>query len=482
MIFIQKVSEAKLRLNAPKDVLLNISEQLEFYVPGYKYTPKYRSGMWDGKIRLLNSYNGLAPAGLVFRIADMLEDMGLEYEIDPSYMTDPKIPENIAEIVAKKSGTTFVPHDYQIEAVYESIANKRRLIISPTGSGKSFTTFLLNKYFEFSKIATLVIVPRKALAKQMSTDYIDYQGHADGIHTIIGGVEKDTDALTVITTWQSIQNQPPEWFQRFGAVIVDEAHEAKATSLSKILDMCVGVKYRIGLTGTTDDEIPNELTLEGHFGPKITVAETWELIDRGVLADLTIKVLHLNYDDDTRFAVSKIRNFADEKVFIKNHKNRNKLIAGLAASQAGNMLVLVEHRDQLDELVKITKKITNREIFIIHGGVKIKEREKIRKDIESKDNIILFATFGSFSVGSNVKKLDKCILATSFKSKIRVLQSIGRTLRKGNGSDSAVVYDPADDMTYDGKPNFTFVHAKGRIEHYIKGKLRWEMIPVNIKT
>lgn len=145
------------------------------------------------------------------------------------------------------------------------------------------------------------------------------------------------------------------------------------------------------------------------------------------------------------------------------------------------MLVLVEHREHLDKLVELTEKKTQRPIFIIHGGIPVKKREEIRKNIESMDDVILFATFGSFSVGSNVKKLDKCILATSFKSKIRVLQSIGRTLRKGNGSDTATVYDIADNLSHNGKPNFTYLHSQSRIEHYVKERMKWKTIKVKLK-
>lgn len=482
MIRIVKVSEAKLRLVASKEILVNVASHLEFYAVNYQHMSKYKSGAWDGKIRLLNSYNGLAPAGLAFHITELLDEMGHEYELDDGFSPDSSITEDIAVEIAKECGTSFEPREYQIDAVYEALHHRRRLILSPTASGKSFTLFLINKYLEMQDKKTLIIVPRIALAKQLSTDYIDYQGHNKGLHTITGGVKKDSNELTICSTWQSVINQPEEWFHQFDAIIVDEAHEAKAKSITTIMESAINAEYRIGLTGTTDDELPNELTLQGHFGGKVVVAETWQLIENGNLADLLIKLVNISYDEDTRRYSKKLRNFNDEKTFLKLHKGRNELISGLAASQKGNVLVLVEQRDQLEELIKLTKAKTNREIFVIHGDVPVTKREQIRVNIESKDDVILFATYGSFSVGSNIKKLDKCILATSFKSKIRVLQSIGRTLRVGNGSTSAVVYDIADDMTYEGVPNHTYRHARARVEHYIKGKLKWKQIDVSLTT
>ena len=218
------------------------------------------------------------------RAVEFLNDKGYDWDLEESEHygtpldTEPLIsPEAVAGYV-RSLGLPFKARDYQLRAIYQALKKNRRLLLSPTGSGKSLIIYALVRWHLGMDRQCLIIVPTVSLVEQLYKDFEQYGWKASAyVHKIMGGTEKYTDADVVISTWQSIYKESKKFFKRFDVVIGDEAHLYKAKSLSGILTKCHDAKYRVGLTGTLDGMHTHQLVLEGLFGKCERVTKTVDL-------------------------------------------------------------------------------------------------------------------------------------------------------------------------------------------------------------
>jgi superfamily II DNA or RNA helicase len=371
------------------------------------------------------------------------------------------------------------PRDYQVDAVYDALKYNRKLLISPTASGKSLMIYSIVRYFAERNQKILLVVPTTSLVEQMFKDFQDYGWNAeDYCHRIYSGREKTNAYPVVITTWQSIYKLPRNFYDEFDVVIGDEAHQFKSKSLVGIMTKMDNTKYRFGFTGTLDGTQTHKWVLEGLFGPSYKVTQTKELIDKGHLSKLQIKILILKHNPQ------EFENFEDEVQFIIGHPKRNNFIKNLALDLKGNTLVLFSrvetHGQPLYESINNSVK-EGRKVFYVHGGVDAEERERIREITETENNAIIVASYGTFSTGINIKNLHNVVFASPSKSRIRNLQSIGRVLRKGDNKTQAVLYDIADDCTKNSRKNYTLNHLIERVKIYNEENFNYEFIQVNLK-
>jgi superfamily II DNA or RNA helicase len=339
--------------------------------------------------------------------------------------------------------------------------------------------YSLVRYFTAANLKTLIIVPSISLVTQLFNDFVDYGWDAENYcHQVYAGEAKLSDMPVVITTWQSVYKLPKKYFDSYTAVIGDECHTFKAKSLTSIMTKLHEAKYRIGFTGTLDGTKTHRLVLEGLFGLSNKVTNTAELMKRGQLSDLKIKILVLKHEN-MRFS-----NYQDEMDYIVSHQKRNVFTRNLVRDLKGNTLVLFnyveKHGEPLYDLINSTIG-SERKVFFVHGGVEAEEREQIRQLTEQQNNCIIIASYGTFSTGINIKNLHNIIFASPSKSRIRNLQSIGRVLRKGENKSQAVLYDIADDFSKGNYNNYTLNHLKERIKIYNEENFNYEIIPVNIK-
>ena len=295
-----------------------------------------------------------------------------------------------------------------------------------------------------------------------------------------------------ISTWQSLVKQSKDWFSQFGLVLGDEAHNFKAQSLQTIMDKLVDCPYRFGFTGTiSSDSKVHRLVLEGVFGPVKRYVSTKELIDRGTVADFKIKALVLEHSTETRQLfkeglkkIDKKRIYHAERQFIINSDKRNNFIKNLVHSlENQNNLILFDLVEAHGKVLEPLLRKEGRILHFIHGDVSGEERERIRHEVENdplKRHDIL-ASSGTFSTGVNLKRIDNAIFATIGKSEIKVLQSIGRILRKGNGSDDATLYDIADNLSYGSFENYTLRHFRKRIEIYSAEEFDFQIYNIPMK-
>mgnify|MGYP001276094785 FL=1 len=288
-----------------------------------------------------------------------------------------------------------------------------------------------------------------------------------------------------ISTWQSIYQMPKKYFQQFGMVIGDEAHNFKAKSLTSILTKCTEARYRFGLTGTLDGTQTHKLVLEGLFGPHKNITTSKELIDRGDLANISIDIILLKHPVPARQLVSKFK-YQDEVDYIVTCDARNKFIKNLALDQKGNTLILFQFVEKhgeplfrmIDEAAKGLWGIGKRKVFFVSGKVPADIREEIRAITEIEKDAILVCSYGTFSTGVNIVNLHNIIFASPSKSQIRVLQSIGRGLRKSN--QDTKLYDITDDLHWKSKKNYTLNHSSERIKIYAKEKFKFKIHEVKL--
>ena len=485
MITIEKKNEVFLKVEGEQHIHKELSEHFQFEVPGAKFMPQYKKKVWDGKIRLYSPGTGEIYVGLYDYLLEYLDQKGYEYAIkDSKFFGIPNeeeeyvSPESVASFV-RSLGLPFKIRDYQLKALFTAIKQRRKLLLSPTGSGKSLIIYGLVRWHIKAEREILIIVPTVSLVSQLTQDFKDYGWKADHyVHQIMGGKERYVEAPVVISTWQSIYKEPKKFFERFDVIIGDEAHLYKAKSLSGILNKCHDARYRIGLTGTLDGMYSHQLVLEGLFGRCDRVTTTVDLMKKGQLTPLKVKCLLLQHGH------VPFDNYQQEMDYIVSHPKRNNLICNLAEDIGGNTLILFnyieKHGDPLWEMLN-TKVSKDRKIFFIHGGVDAVEREEARKICEQENNAIILASYGTFSTGINIRNLHNVIFASPSKSRVRNLQSIGRVLRKGDNKAQAVLYDIADDRSRGSRHNYTLRHLIERLKIYEEEKFDYEITKVNLR-
>ena len=485
MITISKKNEVYLRVEGEQHLHKELSEFFQFEVPGAKYMPQYKRRFWDGKIRLYSPGTGEIYVGLYDYLTDYLEEKGYEFTLKdskfyglPNEEEDYVTPEGIATFV-KHLRLPFKARDYQLKAIFQAIKQRRKLLLSPTGSGKSLIIYGLVRWHRAAKRNVLIIVPTTSLVSQLKQDFKDYGWNANAyVHEIMQGREKYTEKPVVISTWQSIYKEKKNFFERFDVVIGDEAHLYKAKSLTGILAKCHDVKYRVGLTGTLDGMQCHQLILEGLFGRCDKVTTTSDLMKKGQLTPLKVKICMLEHGH------VPFDSYHQEIDYLITHSKRNNFICNLAIDVSGNTLILFnyveKHGEPLWEMLN-SKVQEGTKVFFIHGGVDAVAREEARKICEQETNAIIIASYGTFSTGINIRNLHNVIFASPSKSRVRNLQSIGRVLRKGDNKAQAMLYDIADDCSRGQSYNYTFRHLIERMKIYDEEKFDYEVTKVSFK-
>lgn len=489
---IRKLNEANLHIECDYGCAQELNEFFSFFVPGHKFMPAFKRRVWDGKIRLFDTRSGELPAGLIYHLIKFFETRGYNFEpvrtaYGMPYEEEKPDPEHLLKFV-EKMGLPFKIRDYQFLAVMEGFKRRRAVLLSPTGSGKSLIIYTLLSYYlgylrgDSQTKRVLVIVPTTSLVEQMSADFASYGLPEKLVHKIYSGKERDTEAPIIVSTWQSIYKMPKTWFEQFGMVVGDECHGFKSKSLMQIMNKCTEAAYRFGTTGTLDGSQTHELVLQGLFGKIFKVTTTKALQDNDTLAPLQIKRLVLDYDEKTRREFGK-QTYQDEISFIVEHEKRNNFISNLTVDQTGNTLVLFNYVDRhgkpLYDLIS-SKVDEDRKVFFVSGQTDTSDREAIRGIVEKQKNAIIVASLGTFSTGINIRNLHNIIFASPSKSQIRVLQSIGRGLRKSEDGRECTLYDIIDNIEWGEQKNFALLHSWERKKIYEKEQFNMKTHRISI--
>ena len=482
-LVISKSNEVFLKINTEPHIDYELRDHFKFEVDGAKFMPQYRNKYWNGEIHLYDIRSKQIYVGLLDKIVQFCENYGYSYKFEDNkyYGTPYEENEHISYEGVKdymQSICSHQPRKYQVEGVFGALKHNRKLLISPTASGKSLMIYSLVRYYVDKGQKILLIVPTTSLVEQMYKDFEDYGWNVESYcHRIYSGREKSNDAPVTITTWQSVYKLDRSFFEEYNVVIGDEAHLFKSKSLISIMTKLHHAKYRFGFTGTLDGTQTHKWVLEGLFGPSYKVTRTDELMRQGHLSQLDIQCLVLKHKPQTFEA------YNDEIEYLISHEQRNKFITNLALDLKGNSLILYSrveaHGAVLYDKINNNKR-DDRKVFFIHGGIDAEERELVREITEKEKNAIIVASYGTFSTGINIKNLHNVIFSSPSKSRIRNLQSIGRVLRKGKDKVKAILYDIADDCSTKNRRNYTLNHLIERIKIYNEENFNYEIITIQL--
>lgn len=499
MVYLEKLNETYIVVHSEDDVARTLWERFSFFSDNYYFHPKFKEGIWDGKIRIFNMGQRTIYIGLLKQVVTQLEDMGEEYIIDPQLAesmvnTEEFVQESMGQLKSLKyysKGQELTVRDDQWSAIERSIRLKRSLNQCPTSFGKSLCIFAQVMHNIFNERRTLLIATQKSLVDQLAEDFRDYATDAEGncyfspskyIHTIYSGQVHSTSKPVVITTWQSLMRHDEDWLNQFDSIICDEAHGCKATQLRGILERASQVKYRTGWSGTFKGVKSFKMVLEGLVGPIKSIIDTKTLMDRGIVAQLKIHACYLQYSKEIRELISE-SDFREEEKFFETNKSKMKFTVGLVSGFTNSSLILVGHiahaKKLFDKLCKVNPK---RNLYIIHGQTifmrcgdgstkTFKSVEDVKPIIESDDDGIIVASFSYFSTGISIKNIHNIVFGSSTKSYTRVLQSIGRGLRVSATKKKIDLFDLVDEATTTGKkgaqhPNYAMKHFGERFQIY----------------
>ena len=473
MVKVSKIDDVFMKVDCDDGLARDLYDFFSYTVPNAKFMPSYRNKFWDGKVRLFSLKTKKIYIGLLPYVDEFCRERGFDFggiedvigiktreKVSQSWLADLKLP--------------FEPRDYQIDALNETIQYGRQLLLSPTASGKSLIIYLLARYYDKK---TIIIVPTTSLVEQLSKDFKEY-GYDKPVCKIYHGQEVFDSPITV-TTWQSFAKAPKEVLESFDVVIGDEAHLFKAQTLKGILEKMKTTAIRIGTTGTLDGSEVHRLQLEGLFGPVKKVITSKELMDSGTIANLKIDCIIL------RHTKQKKMTYQEEMDYLVSCDSRNQFITNLVGSLKGNTLVLFQyiekHGQPLWEMFNPMVGRMNGTLHYVHGGTDTEDRETVREIVDSprkKKNNVILASYGTFSTGINIKKIDNVVFASPSKSRIRNLQSIGRGLRKTTGKNEMRLFDIADDLQCD---NYTLNHLKERINIYNEENFSYNIQQFDLK-
>lgn len=466
-VSVEKVDEVFMKVHCDDGLSRDLYDFFSFTVPGAKFMPSYKNKYWDGKVRLFSIKTNKIYIGLLPYVDEFCRERGFNFEgIQDVIGEKQRAVEELHQFI-EELNLPFAPRDYQMEAFRTAVQYGRQLLLSPTASGKSLIIYLLARYYNKK---TIIIVPTTSLVEQMAKDFIDY-GYDKKICKIYSGKPVFNSEIT-ITTWQSFAKAPKDVMQSFDVVVGDEAHLFKAQTLKGILEKMKTTAIRFGTTGTLDGSECHRLQLEGMFGPVKKVITSSQLMEEGTIAQIDIQCVILCHNK------MKKMTYQEEMDYLVSNEKRNMFITNLVSSLKGNTLVLFQYVEKHGEVLYPMIDGRVKDLHYVYGGTDTEDRESVRELVEKSNDSVILASYGTFSTGINIKKIDNVVFASPSKSRIRNLQSIGRGLRKTDGKDSMRLFDIADDL---GCDNFTLSHLKERINIYNEEQFPYELKQFELK-
>ncbi len=458
-----------------------IVNALKYDLPYARHMPAYKLGRWDGT----KTFFGIGGNGFLAHldvILPIVEDAGYDIEVEDlrqstAFKFNP-IDENYWATKGKtwpeghpEAGKPIVLRDYQYEVVNKFLENPQALQEVATGAGKTITTATLSHLCEpYGR--TMVIVPNKSLVVQTEEDYKNL-GLDVGVYF---GDRKELNRTHTICTWQSLNVLEKkshdedtltlaEFCEGVCAIIIDEVHQAKADVLMRLATQNFrNCAIRWGLTGTIPKEKWEYQSLLASIGPVINQVTAYDLQQKDVLAQLNINILQTN-------DVQVFRSYAEEYKWLVTDPERLNWIATKVkeVSLTGNTLVLINRIDTGDKLINLLP-----EAVFIHGGVDLEDRKEEYDEIKTSDGKIIVATYGVAAVGINIPRIFNLVLIEPGKSFVRVIQSIGRGIRKAEDKDHVEIWDITSACKYAKR------HLTERKKYYKEAKYPFTLTKVSI--
>jgi superfamily II DNA or RNA helicase len=374
----------------------------------------------------------------------------------------------------------FELRDYQKESVEHALTKRGGIIILPTSAGKTLVmASLYSAIQQNSSRKTLILVPDIQLVQQTHGDFLDYGIEATKITKWTGSFEPDKSANIIVANAQILlsKKQDLSILKDIEVLIVDEVHKLKSgNEINKIISKIPAI-YTYGLTGTLPDTPIDRWNIMGLIGPVIYTKKSIDLREQKYITDVLVKVLKINYTNLPNFTKSTMANptagYEEEIQFLQTNKFRNNIISKLVQGVNNNILIMVDRIAHGEELLRVLSEQTAKQVYFVHGDVEVEEREKIRELMETSDNVVCVAISKIFSTGINIKNLHYIVFAAIGKAKIKIIQSIGRSLRLHTNKKQAVIFDIGDCLKYGN------THLEERLELYNNESIEYELLNIN---
>jgi superfamily II DNA or RNA helicase len=471
---------------------LNIS--LTRRIDAWRFNPLVKRGVWDGYVSYVKD-NKWIPAGLWQEVTKVCKQYKFDLKIHGiTRLFDKNISADAFEEWSldffKGHPDGIVPRDYQIEAAFNILKFKRSLSELATSAGKTLISFLTVAYLlEKQKVnKILFIVPNVSLVIQATEDFGEYN-HDNRIKMLIqqifAGQKIKDNRNIVIGTYQSLVKKPKEFFDDFGAVIVDETHKAKSASIKTILQKCRYAEYRYGLSGTIPkDNSLDKLTLMSQTGPLITEIKAAFLQKEGHIAGCSVNIIEMDYAPEAskqafmELATNKYDSkdvYALEQNYIINSTGRLNFITKLIARVPKNSLVLFHRIEHGKKIYEMLRQRSNKKVYYVDGQTGTDIREEYKNKMELGDETVIVASYGTFSTGISIKKIHNIFFTESFKSEVIIRQSIGRGLRQHESKDAVNIIDFVDDLRFDEWQNYLYRHSTERKKIYRQEKFSFKV-------
>ena len=506
------------------------------HVKGWKYQPAVKLGVWDGKKSYFKdgrinvglwkeAFKGCKEIDVPF-IVENKEDFPINRDVTLEKVQD-FCKEFFKTHKMKKDGqiVPFMPYDHQIEAAYKILKNRYCMAEVATSGGKSLIISIVMFYTLKHTDPTakfLIIVPSITLVTQFYDNIVEYNfglnnllemrekkiekfedlnnGHTPCIVRVeevmsdrprkFSGTENPN---VYIGTYQSLEKWPKTFFEQFHTIATDEAHGAKAKTITSILESTFNKAYsRFGVSGTfPTDETCEILTIQSVLGPKITEVSADELKKKGIITPMEVKAVIMNHND-LEFAerLKMIRKAGDgksafdfEKAYAHQSEKRLEFIKKIVDKCSNNTLLLFHTIDNGQKIYqKLKDELSNKEFFYIDGEISGRKREVIKKEMEvTGDKVrVLVASFGTLSTGVSINAIFNVIFTDSFKSEQIIIQSIGRGLRLHTDKEKVNIFDLVDIFDPNDLNNILYKHYLERKGFYIKRKYPYKEIKINL--
>ena len=464
------------------DARRRLTNMFKYEDPRARFLPSVRLGRWDGKVAYFQ-LGGSTYVNLLPEIIPFLEEQNYDITLDDqrdystAFQFNAIKEDTFGHITWPKghpqAGQSILFRDYQIQIVNEFLSNPQSIQEVATGAGKTLITAALS-YSVQNYGRSIIIVPNKSLVSQTEKDYINL-GLDVGVYF---GDRKDYNHQHVICTWQSLNNiikqskdlsgsvTIGDFLQDVICIIVDETHMAKADVLKTMLTSVMAhIPIRWGLTGTIPKEKFESQALIVSIGPVINKLTASELQNRGVLAQCHVNIVQLT---DHR----EHSNYQSELKYLLEESGRLDTIADLIKQikLTGNTLILVDRISAGQALIDRLP-----DSVFISGGTKATERQDHYDEVAETSDKVIIATYGVAAVGINIPRIFNLVLVEPGKSFVRVIQSIGRGIRKAEDKDFVQIWDITSTCKF-AKRHLTKRKAFYKEANYpfTQEKLQWE--------
>jgi superfamily II DNA or RNA helicase len=469
-----------------KQVELSLTKKIH----NWYFHPLVKKKIWDGSINFIDKRGPFwkIPIGLWSEVLEIGKEYGYEFHIEgieKLFLTDLKLEDFKAWVDEFFKDSGIEPREYQIEAAWKIVKFRYSVSEIATSSGKTLISFMIFAFLKSQGYIRkfLMIVPSTNLVIQGTEDFEDYGIDQIGskIQQIGGGSKMREGCDVVIGTFQSLVKKDREYFEEFDAVFIDEAHHTNSTSIKKIMSNCMHTGWRFGLTGTlTKRGSADHLTIQQYLGPVLVEISPDFLFRNNYATPVAIKIVILDWlSAEYKDKLAELKSSSEkmegndlynlERKLVISNKARLNYIVDFINKTSKNSLVLFQSvKDEYGRNIWNGIRETNstKEAFYVDGDTNEQLREEYKSRMETGENKVLIATYGTFSTGISINNLHNIFLVESYKSEVLIKQSLGRGMRKMEGKEKVNIIDFVDDFSTVGYKNYLMKHSEARIAIY----------------